>query len=205
MKMLADRKWILRENIQSNVNEIMKNKNDDNVYTIKLDVKLANLETYDPSEDKTKWKNFNDNTIALLFVQQKINTKIQSIIDFISKYTNMHKIIIGEEVTERGRHLIMQQTNSRSIEVFMEHEFLMNLLEHVCSPKYEILSQIDADKMREDYNATKRQMPKMYDNDTAARYFYLKKNQTVRIIRNTENTAESIAYRYISHKGNTAM
>jgi DNA-directed RNA polymerase subunit H (RpoH/RPB5) len=117
----------------------------------------------------------------------------------------MHKIIIGEEATERGKHLIMQQTNNRCVEVFVENEFLMNLLEHVCSPKYEILTLTEADKMREDYNATKRQMPKMYDNDMASRYFYLKKNQTVRIIRNTENTAESISYRYVVHKGNTAM
>jgi len=204
MKMLADRNWILSSNIDKLSSFILQKRNDDGIYIIKLDHNLLNMPTYEPI-DKTKWKNFDDKQIAILFSHQKIISKTQTINDFIAKYSNMHKIIIVEGMSEKGKNIILSITNDKAIEMFTEDEMMIHLLEHVCSPQYEVLSQEDAENVRESYNMTKRQMPRMYDSDPAARHFYLKKEQIVRIIRNSEITCENISYRIVVHKGNSAM
>lgn len=205
VKMLADRKWIVPSNIDKLSLSMVQNKNDDDIYTIKLDNKLLSILTYDPFADKTKWKNFDDKQVAILFIHQKIVSKSPTISDFIVKYGNVHKIIIVEDISEKGKNIILSSANNMAIEIFTENEMMIHLLEHVCSPRYEILTQEEADNVRESYNMTKRQMPRIYDSDMAVRHFYLKKEQVVRIIRNSELTCENISYRIVVHKGNATM
>ena len=205
VKMLVDRKWILRENISDIVKLLIENKNDEGIYTIKLNVDLFNVPVYEESEDKSEWKNFNGKTIALLNIHQKIAGKSQSINDFIAKYNNVHKIIVAEHINEKGKQIVMSATNNKFTEIFIEDEFMLNLLEHESSPKYEVLTIQEADEIKESYKMSKRQTPKMYDTDQAARHLYLKRGQLVRIIRNSEMTGESIAYRLVIHRGSTAL
>jgi DNA-directed RNA polymerase subunit H (RpoH/RPB5) len=200
VKMLADRKWISSENIPDIIKSLFEKKNDEGIYTIKLNVDLLDIAVYEESENKSEWKNFNGKNI-----HQKIAGKSQSINDFIAKYNNVHKIIIVENINEKVKQMIMTATNNRFTEIFIEDEFMLNLLEHESSPKYEILTIQEADEIKESYKMSKRQTQKMYDTDQAARHFYLKRGQLVRIIRNSEMTGESVAYRLIIHRGSTAL
>ena len=205
VKMLSDRNWLKKENIKSIIDSLIKNKNDENIYTLKMDVDLANVEIYEANDDKAKWKNFNGNTIAILLIHQKISGKSSIINDFLVKYNNVHKIIVTEGFTEKGRQTIMTQTNDKFTEIFIEDDFMSNLLEHKLSPAYQVLTSQDAEILKEEWKMSKRQTPKMFETDKAAKHFYIKKGQIVRIIQNSEMTGESVYYRLVIRHGSTAM
>lgn len=206
VKMIAYRKWILNEPsyIENLTNSLLKDKNEENIFNIKLPKSLKEFDTYEANDDRTTWEKFSGNNVYILMVHQKISGKSQVINDFLTKYYNNHKIIIVEDITEKGRQIILSFCNNRFTEIFIENEFMINLTEHVCSPQYEVLTQQQADEIKNSYKMTKKQTPKMYSFDPAAKYLYIKKGQIVRIIRNSIMTGESIGYRLVIHKGSTA-
>lgn len=203
VKTLFYRKWIKDENIKAIVKKLLDNKNDDGIYTIPLDVDLLQVEVYE-EDDKSKWKNFNGKSAALLLIPQKITGKSQSISDFISKYDNYHKIIVAEAINEKGRQIVMLSANNKSTEIFTEEEFMFCLFEMDGSPEYEILTTKDADDLRESYKMNKKHMPKILIGDPAARLLYLKRERVVRIIRDSRETGKTISYRLVVQKGNSA-
>ena len=87
VKMLAYRGWIDNEdnNIKKIVDELLKSKKEEKIYNIKLNKNLVDVETYDPFENKTEWKNFNGNNIIVYLSNQKVTGKSQVISDFITK------------------------------------------------------------------------------------------------------------------------
>jgi DNA-directed RNA polymerase subunit H (RpoH/RPB5) len=205
VKMLQDRKWLLKENISSATETLLKNKNDEGIYTIKLDTDLLKVDVYEANDDKKKWKNFNGKTVAVLLIHQKISGKTPTINDFLTKYSNMHKIIVTESITEKGKQTIMMQTNDKFTEIFTEEEFMLNLFGHILSPAYEVLTNEEAEKVKKEWKMSKRQTPKLFETDKASRHLYIKKGQVVRIIQNSEMTGESIYYRLVIRHGSTAI
>lgn len=205
VKMLGDRNWLLKENIHSVIDSLLKNKNDDGVYTIKLDVDLSQFDVYEAADDKKKWKNFNGKGVAILLIHQKISGKTPTINDFLTKYSNVHKIIITEAITEKGKQTILTQSGDKFAEIFTEEEFMVNLFEHVLSPKYEVLTNEETELLKKERKITFRQMPKIFETDKASRHLYIKKGQVIRIIQNSEMTGESVYYRFVVRHGNTAV
>src|SRR5207245_167575 len=159
---------------------LFDNRNDEGIYTIKLNVDLVDLSVYEEGEDKTQLKN--GKTVAILIIHQKITGKSQTINDFIAKYINYHTIIIAEVINEKRKTIIMTANNNKFTEILTEDQFMLNLLEHEASPKYEILTNKEDDELKESYKVSKRQMPKIYDTDAAIRHLYLKRGQIVRVI-----------------------
>lgn len=212
IKMLANRKWIYKENIQKKLDEVVKNQNDDNLYKISLDVHLGSFSTYDPQHDKFDDKKkkkekdgkeinqFIDNTVTVKLLPQKVTSigKSPIISEYISNYTNMHKILVVDNISDKSKHQLL---SNRYLEIFEESFFMIDLLSHVCSPQYEILSPAETEIFLKSYNVTKNQMKKMLDSDAASQYLYVKRGQIVRIIRSSELTGEAIDYRIIVHRG----
>ena len=137
--------------------------------------------------------------------QQKI-TSIEKTIplnDFINKYSKYHRIVVIDSITEKPLTKINEMEN---IEVFTEADLMINLVDHVASPQYQVIRENMVDQFKNDYKITTlHYLPIMYDTDRAAKYLYVKKGQIVRIVRNTKNTETAIGYRVIAKKGHAKI
>lgn len=200
INMLIYRKWIKKENY--NIVDKLKNiQNNDGIYEIKLDVNLYKIPTYEPLNDKSDSKNFNDDTIILYIHNFAINgiskdSPITSI--FLKKYENYHRILLSNSISDKALNILLGYNHT---EYFMKSSPVLGLLDHICSPQYEILTQDEGDELMKSYLMTKKQMNSMFDTDGASKYLYLKRKQIVKIIRNSELTTKSVCYRIVVHKG----
>lgn len=203
VKMLVNRKWILPENLQTVTQNLLKTHSDEDLFKIKLAKSLSEISTYEPTEDgkeKEDGETFDGTLIIVKILPQKLTGVYKSpiISEFLNVYKKNHKILIIESISEKAK----QNLSSFEHTEIIEESFLMlDLLEHVCSPQYEVLSPTEEKEFLERYHLTRRQMPKMFDTDKTAIYLYLKKKQIVRIIRNSELTGKSIYYRIVVHRG----
>ncbi len=203
IKMLSYRNWLNKDNLDKNIELITSsnnnNTNNDNIYKIKLDVNLEKFPFYD-----TETKNFNGNVVVVKILQQYITgvNKSLSVTDFLNNYNEYHKILIVDKISEKAQQ---QLDEMPGIEVFLESFFMINLVEHVCSPNYEILNKDETEKFLSSYQVTKRNLCKMDISDPASKYLYVKKGQIVRIIRNSELAGQTIGYRVIINKGNNKI
>jgi len=199
IKMLYNRKWISKENIDKRIEEITSSINDNQLYQIKLDVKLSSVDTYDPDHDKSN--EFKDDVVIVKIVPQKITSigKSPIIIEFIGEYKKNHKILIVENISDKQKQTLI--TSNKHLEIFNEPFLMIDLMSFICCPQYEVLNKDEGEKVLEAHNLTRRQMKKMYDSDAASLYLFLKQKQIVRIIRDSEMTGKSVDYRIVVHKG----
>lgn len=202
IKMLNKRKWLNDDNLETQIEKAIKSQNDNHVYIIDLDVDLNNLTTYYPPDEEERIfsEGFNGKQIVIKLLPQKVTSISKSPIiqEFFNEHKKVHKIIIVDSVSDKSKSQIMAL---KHIEIFSEPFFMLDMMELVCSPKYEVLTPEEIPSFLESYHLTRKQMPKMFDNDPASLYLFLKKKQIVRIIRDSENTGSSVSYRLVIHKG----
>lgn len=198
VKMLFHRGWIKKENLESKIKTIINDANDDNLYKVKLDVKLGTFPTYEFLNIDGK-ADFIDDVVFIKLVPQRVTTvgKSPIIVDFLTVYKQSHKILVVEEMSDKSKAALM---SNKYIEVFNEKKIMQNVMEHVLSPTYEILTPDESNAVLEEYQLTRRQMEIMFDTDHVAQYLFLKKGKIVRIIRNSEASGNAIAYRIVVHK-----
>lgn len=202
IKMFYHRKWISKENLENQIKQAIDTHNDDHIYKITLDVSLSTFPTYNPDEIiKDTEINDQDNYVIIKLLPQKVMSISKSpiISEFLNSYKKSHKILVVENISDKAKH---QLISNKKTEVFNEVFFMINLLEHVCSPEYEVLTPDESKELLDTYHLSRRQMKLMLDSDPASLYLFLKKKQIVRIIRNSELTGKSVDYRIIVHKGN---
>lgn len=202
VKMYCNRGWIKKENLDNEIKKITSTQNDNHVYKINLDVDLETFDTYYPVEDKEERKfsdEFIGNVAMVKLLPQKITSISKSPIiqEFFTEYKKFHRILVIDSISDRAR---VQASNEKHIEVFVESFLMLDLMELVCSPKYEILKPNEVEPFLESYHLTRKQMKKMYDTDPASTYLFLKKKQIVRIIRDSEQTGSAVDYRLVIHK-----
>lgn len=196
MKMLQYRNWINMENLETNISSAIDLHTDDDIYKVNLDVNLAVVEFYDDIQN-------GDGTILMIkLIHQKVTgiNKSPAITDFLTNYKKYHKILVVDDMPSTK---ILQQLNSTpNTESFFESFFLINLVEHECSPRYYVMSKKEQEDFNKEYQASKNKLCKIYDSDPASRYLYLKKGQIIRIERASEITGSSVGYRVVVHKNN---
>ena len=78
---------------------------------------------------------------------------------------------------------------------------MSNLVNHIPVPKHELLSDADAKKLLEEYNAKKRELPKIFVSDPVSRYFAAKVGQIFKITRPSETSGIAPSHRLVI-KGN---
>ncbi len=83
-------------------------------------------------------------------------------------------------------------------EVFSETFFLINLVDHIDSPKYELLSEEESKEVLETYILKKKEMMKVLTTDPVVTYFNLKRGDVIRIIRYSEQSGKNVAYRIVA-------
>jgi DNA-directed RNA polymerase subunit H (RpoH/RPB5) len=198
IKMMFHRGWIKEENLENKTKKAINDANDENLYKIKLDVKLGSFPTYEyqNTDEKT---DFNDDTVFVKLVPQKVTSVSKSpiIVDFLTNYKQSHKILIVDEMSDKSRNTLM---TNKYVEVFSEKKILQCILNHVLSPAYQILTPDECVAVLKEYQLTRRQMKIMFDIDPVAQYLFLKKGRIVRIIRNSEASGYAIDYRIVVHK-----
>lgn len=203
VKMYNGRKWINDKNLDKEIKQIIETQNDNHIYKINLDVDLKTFETYYPvevGEERKFDKDFVGTVVMVKLLPQKVTSISKSPIiqEFFNDYKKFHRILIVDMISDKSKNQI---TTEKNVEVFTEPFFMMNLLDHVCSPKYEVLNPAETIEFLESYHLTRKQMEKIHDNEPAAYYLFLKKKQIVRIIRNSEQTAKAVDYKLVIHRG----
>ena len=65
VKMLIYRGWVKNPDPNKLAEELLKTRKDEKIYNVKLSENLADVETYEPFDNKKEWKNFNGNNIVI--------------------------------------------------------------------------------------------------------------------------------------------
>lgn len=198
VKMLSYRGWISKKDIGTIIKTLVTNHPDDGIYKIPLSLDLNDSELYIGE----KAKSFVGTYVMVRLLNQKItgvnNNKSHEVGDFLSDHKKCHKIIVVESISEKAQNQVNKMPHTES---FIESSLMLNLVEHECSPQYEILTNAKVNAFMVAYGIKRKQIPKLENIDPVARYLFIKKGQIVRILRNNEVTGLSIGYRVVIHKG----
>jgi len=195
IKIFHNRGLIDNKNLQKLFDEIKKPKDDD-IYKISL---TKNIKPDNTNQDYVK--KFDGSNIIVKIIHQKIQgiAKVPVIKEFINQYPNNHKIFIFDGISDKVKISLMDLNN---VEVFTESFLLVDLIDHIDSPRYEVLSEDESKELLESYILKKREMMKILTTDPVVSYFNLKRGNIIRIIRPSGQSGESIAYRIVA-KGNS--
>jgi DNA-directed RNA polymerase I, II, and III subunit RPABC1 len=179
IKMITARGILVEGDLEKNITDILSQQSDDSIY------KLKKIENQIP--------------IIIKLYPTKISSinKTSNIYEFLAKQNEFHKIIVAKDINENNIKNI--KSNFPRTEIFLEHNMMINLLDNELVPKFVIMPQ-DSELYKNfwnDYTVKKKQMPRMLANDPVALYYNLKKGDLVKIIRPSESTGQSAAYRLV--------
>jgi len=179
------------KSIEKNMQNILKIRDDDS-YTITLDNPIKCK-----SDDDDYKKKFDGSIIMVKIIHQKVQgiAKIPSVKEYLTSYKYNHKIFIFDSISDKAKSLLTDNTHT---EVFNEPFLMINILDHIDSPKYEILNDDEIKEVLESYIIKKRDIPKILTTDPIVDYFNLKRGDIIRVIRPSEQSGKSIAYRIVA-------
>ena len=182
VKMLTERKLLKEKDLDANIKSLTTKNSDDYSYVINID----------GNKD-------NEKVVAVKILQQKITAinKQSSISEFLTANKDKHKIVVVKSVSTKAAQYI--NNNFTRTEIFLEHELLINLVDHLFVPRYEIIEQ-ETEEYKQFFDTffvKKKNVPKLLLKDPVAKYYNLKKGNIVRVIRPSETTAYSPSYRLV--------
>jgi DNA-directed RNA polymerase subunit H (RpoH/RPB5) len=192
VKMFFERGYI------NNISKAQKNFakiSDTDTYLINLDSPIM------PDMDTPEYKKkFNSNVLAVKIIHQKILgiTKLPNVKEFLDNYSGYHKVFIFDGISDKAKQTLMAMPNT---EVFTEPFLMINLVEHIDSPKYQVLTEEESKEVLESYLVKRKELPKILTSDAIVSYFNLKRGQIIKIIRCSEQSGYAVAYRIVA-KGN---
>lgn len=185
IKMFVNRGFIKEENKEKYIKKLVSDENDEMEYIIHLD-NSKNYNTEIP--DKKIYVRIFDYKIPSINRNSPIG-------EFISKYDKEYKFIVVQDINTRLEDIIeLYQTQ---VEIFKFNKLQSDITEHILVPKHIVLTKEEGDKVLEAYRARKRDMPLIRSNDPVAKYYNMKPDEIVKIIRPSPITGESIAYKYV--------
>ena len=172
----------IKETIINNIIKMLKTRN------------ILNNEEYIENENIIE---FDNNKIVIgLYINYKLdNLQHAKILSTINKYSKESiKIIVVESYVEK----IYNDLKLLNFEVFDKNFFLINIIDHIASPKYELINnKTECDNILSEYQTKKAQMQKILITDKISLYYNAKKENIFRIIRNSNLTGYSITYRIV--------
>jgi DNA-directed RNA polymerase subunit H (RpoH/RPB5) len=170
-KMLNDRKLVINSNdLYNNIKNISEN----------LEIGI----------------NYEQKSYAIKIIYNSITTiKDSNDIDkFLDKYSKYHKFIV---ITSVSKKAYKQFNDYPQTEVFQEIELMVNVLEHDLQPKFRLLTKQEVDEYFDTFQNKKREMPRILDSDSVARYFGAKIGNIFEIVRPSITSGESVSYRIV--------
>ncbi|AAV50508.1 DNA-directed RNA polymerase subunit 5 [Acanthamoeba castellanii mimivirus] len=137
----------------------------------------------------------NGDLYAVKVIFQKITaiSKQSVISEFLDEYETYKKIIVTKDYTGKIDTFILRNSG----QIFKEHEFLADLLSNEFQPRFQLLSPSEMESVKTEYNANPYTLKKIVRSDPIVRYFALKKNDIIRIIRPSATSGQGIDYRVV--------
>ena len=120
------------------------------------------------------------------------------LIDFLKLNKDTNKIVIVSNINKKAYKQIKEYPNT---EIFWDYELLTNLIDFVYIPKHVLLTEEEMKTFENKYFSTKRETPKLDNLDPVARYYNLKVNDIIKIIRPSINSGYTISYRRVINYG----
>mgnify|MGYP000930730570 CR=1 FL=1 len=183
--MLVERKYILDNNVASEIIKTLTKPNnpehDDSKYTIKIN-------NYETNKEIT--------TLIIKLIPYKITSvsKTYGISDFLNSDRDVPKILVVDEVSKRAMSIIKTYKN---VEVFEEEFLMINWQEHVFCPKHEKLNRQEKQAVLEEYLMKKVQMPRILISDPGSIYYNAKIGDVFRITRPSTRSGITRFYRLV--------
>jgi DNA-directed RNA polymerase subunit H (RpoH/RPB5) len=190
IEMFMARGLIEPNNKQESYEELLASESD-NVYKIKIFPPIKNQEEL---KEEIKFRHY-----AIKLFREKLTaiSKTSGMVDFLKEHKDYYKILI---LKDAGQKVINQIVEYENTQLLYEEEMLTNALDFELQPKFEPFDLNDREEMNKffkEYYCNKAQLEKMDDNNPVARFLDLKIGQMMRIIRPSEVSGESAAYRII--------
>ena len=104
-------------------------------------------------------------------------------------------IILSGKLSAIAKNKIAEINSQVTIESFSLGELVVNITEHELVPKHILLTNEEKELLLKRYKIKPHQLPKIFVTDPVARYLGLKKNDVVKIVRDSETAGKYITYR----------
>ena len=145
-KMLTARKLLKEENLDANINSIINKVNIDLTFNVTVD----------------KYATDADKVFIIKIISQKVTSvsKTSNINDFLMAHKTMPKIIIVKDISKKAIQLIT--TNFPKTEVFLEEEFMINIVDNELVPKHILLTPEEEQELYKSYDCKKKNIPKIF-------------------------------------------
>ncbi len=117
----------------------------------------------------------------------------------ISSYDdqNINLILILKDKENSAITKELSKDVYKNVEIFLRKNMVFNITHHVFQPKFIIMSKDEEKELIDKYYTTKSKLPKMSKHDPIAKYYGLKSEQILKIIRRSPEVGETIYYRLI--------
>lgn len=162
-------------------------RTDSGVYVIPLDKPYKDQRTKVLETDVFDSMNV---AVKIMHHNAKDISHIQLLNDFFKTYSNCHKIIVFDDMSDKVDNSLRKKKN---IEVFTEYFLMIDLMAHDGAPlDCEIVKESDFES-----HIINPKFPKIHENDPLCRYYNCKKNDYLRIVRSSLNNSCEVAYRKV--------
>lgn len=180
---------IILENIVKML--IRRNKLKDTNLTTKVDDVVSGFD----DKMKTIFKSDVDNSkIGIIFAPEGMSTikKAINFEEFLVKNENLYKIVIIKDINKKVLKQILQ---FKQTEVWWEDELLEDIISKTIIPKHIVLTEKEREIFLQNYKM--KELSTIFSTDIMARYYKMKINDVVRIVRPSNTSGNSIFYRLV--------
>lgn len=124
-------------------------------------------------------------------------TTLKAFIDETFPTREMSVIVIVQEKPTPQIAKELLNDEFKNYEIFLTKNLMFNITHHEIVPKHILLNEEDVNKVLDEYQSTKSQLPKILSTDPVAKYYGMKSGDVCKIIRYSPMTGESIYYRMV--------
>ena len=162
-------------------------------FSIQYDQK--NIDLYIENEDKPK-KYYVYFHVDKAFGKNDMKSVVQKI---INQYNDDNIGIIILLKDKESTSILKEKSKPlyKNVEFFEQQKMTFNITKHVFVPKHVLLTPEEEAEVLDKYQATKNKFPKMSIQDPVAKYYAMKSDQMVKILRNDPEVGLSISYRIV--------
>uniref|UniRef100_A0A7S1B186 DNA-directed RNA polymerases I, II, and III subunit RPABC1 n=1 Tax=Noctiluca scintillans TaxID=2966 RepID=A0A7S1B186_NOCSC len=146
-------------------------------------------------------KNFPDQQLIVFFPEENKRVGVKPI-RILAEKMDEKKIreailVVRQPLTPLARTAITEAMSKMRIEVFHENELIVNITRHELVPKHLPLTAEEQKQLLSRYKMKPSQLPRIQLSDPVARYFGMKRDEVVKIIRPSETAGRYVTYRLV--------
>lgn len=117
---------------------------------------------------------------------------------FLSTYQNENKIALANKFSSKLiNDMDFNNKNIINLELFMINNFLFDIISFVFQPRFDLLSPEEMKQVKDEYRVSNKTLPRIKYDDIICRYYNLKKDDILRIVRPSTLSGSSIYYRKV--------